>query len=372
MTQGSSPDSYTEDDELLLLIPGPTPVVPAIREALARPTIGHNSPGFATILTRVLDNLKIVFDNHAGKAFVFAGSGTLAQETALVNFLEEDDRLLVCSTGFFADRLVEIARTHAINAEVLAPEWGQPIDLDELRSRLNQSRPTAVAFTHVETSTGVMTPLEDIVPVIRESEAMVIVDGVAATGGVAEEMSRLGIDVVLTGSQKALGVPPGLAIVAVSDGAWVKREQRNSPVRSYYADLTRWLPSMEKPEWYFATHAVNMIRALDAGLRVVMEEGLDERYARHREMAKRFRGGMAELGFESLAPPSVLAPTLSVLRTPDGVSSRDFRQRMRERGVVASTGIKDHEDRIVRFGHMGNVTPEEIEYAVGVATKSLP
>lgn len=361
----------TAEEDKLLLIPGPTPVVREILVALAKPTISHTSKHIAEVFSTVLGMLRDIADNQSGPTFVFSGSGTLAQEAALINFVDPSDRLLVASNGYFSRRLGEIAETHGLSATNIDAASGTSVSPDELREAIRESGATVVAFAHVETSTGAMASLADLARVIRDEGALSIVDGVAAFGGVPEEMDRMGIDVLLTGSQKALGVPPGLAIVSATDRAWTKRLERKSAVKTFYADLVRWHPVMEAPDRYFSTHPVNHIYALDKALRIIMDEGLTARYERHVMLGDSFRQGMLEMGFEPITNLSFLAPTLSALKTPVGVHSGTFRIRLHQNGVVAAGGLNDPDDRIVRFGHMGNITSAEIAVALAAVRSSL-
>lgn len=359
------------DEDRLLMIPGPTPVTREILEALATPTMSHTSLQFADIFSTALGHLRTIVNSSSGKVFVFSGSGTLAQEAAIVNFVEPHDSLLIASNGFFADRLFEIASSHGLKVATRQARWGTSITPEELAEAMHETKATVVAFTHVETSTGTMAPLAEFCEVIRNGGALSIVDGVAGLGGVPEDMDRFKVDVLLSGAQKALGVPPGLAIVAAGERAWAKRMDRKSPVAMYYADLERWLPIMEHPQTYFSTHPVNMIYALAKGLQVIVDEGLDCRFHRHDMLASAFRSGMTSLGFTPFTDSAYLAPTLSVLKSPRSVQSTAFRNRLHLNGVVASGGIKDSQDRVLRFGHMGNITMSEIDIVVGAAERAL-
>jgi len=359
------------DEDRLLLVPGPTPVHREILDALARPTISHTSGQLAETMKFALERLKMVAGNRNGKMFVFAGSGTLAQESALLNFVTPGDRVLVASNGFFASRLHAIAQQHGMSTTLREARPGTSITPDELDTAIRDTEASVVAFTHVETSTGAMAPLSEFIEVIRRHQALSIVDGVAGFGGVSESMDDLGIDVLLTGAQKALGVPPGLALIAVGAEAWRRREARTEPVPTYYADLIRWAPIMEQPDTYFSTHPVNLIQALAKAMEVIVEEGLAARFERHRRLAKRFREGLRELGFELFTDPAYLAPTLSAVLTPVSVASSEFRRRLHGNGVVAAGGINDGTDRIVRFGHMGNITDLDIAGALSAIEQSL-
>jgi alanine-glyoxylate transaminase/serine-glyoxylate transaminase/serine-pyruvate transaminase len=362
---------FDSDDDKLLLIPGPTPVRRDILDALAIPTIAHTSMRLADIMSTALKHLKTVAGTKDGRAFVIAGSGTLAQEASLLNFVAPEDTLLVASNGFFASRLAEIASQHGMKVVVRTAEPGTSITPDGLDQALHESGATVVTFTHVETATGVMAPLAEFMRVIRRNGALSIVDGVAGFGGTPEPMDELGIDVLLTGAQKALGVPPGLAIIIAGHAAWERRLARTDALPTYYADLARWAPIMERPEKYFSTHPVNMIRALGRALEIIMTEGLDARYRRHRRLAENFRGGLTEMGFEPFTDSDHLAPTLSAVRTPRGVTSSRFRERLASNGVVSAGGLGDPDDRVVRFGHMGNIADGDIATALEAISRSL-
>jgi len=360
-----------DDEDRLLLIPGPTPVHRAILATLARPTISHTSSELAEIMKAALAGLRVIAGNENGKMFVIAGSGTLAQEVAILNFVSPQDRLLVASNGFFATRLHAIADHHGLNVSLREAAPGSAITPEELAAAIDEAKATVVSFTHVETSTGAMAPLPEYMRVIRDAEAMAIVDGVAAFAGVPEPMEELGIDVLLTGSQKALGVPPGLAIVAVTPKGWEKRTTREEKVPAFYADLARWDPIMDEPSRYFATHAVNLVRALAMGVEIALNEGLEARFARHRRLAERFRCRLSELGFEPFTQREYLSPTLSAVRTPASVAASALRSMLYANGVVAAAGLNDPDDRIVRFGHMGNICEAEIAVALDGIERSL-
>jgi aspartate aminotransferase-like enzyme len=249
--------------------------------------------------------------------------------------------------------------------------WGGSVQPCQIEEILGSRSVAAVAMTHVETSTGAMTHLRETLDVISRAGVLAIVDGVAAFGGVPEPMVGLGIDVLLTGGQKALGIPPGLAILGVSEEAWERRERRTSPVPGYYVDLKRWQPVMNDPDKYFSTHSVNLVYALDKALDIVFQEGLPQRFERHEVLARRFRIGMLGLGFEQFTDANHLAPTLSVFRTPPSVPSTNFRSQLYDLGVVAAGGLQDPADRVVRFGHMGNISGAEIAVALDAAAQAL-
>jgi aspartate aminotransferase-like enzyme len=227
-------------------------------------------------------------------------------------------------------------------------------------------------MSHVDTSSGVLAPCGDLAAVIRAAapEAVIVVDGVCATGGIEETMDAWDVDVLLTGAQKALSVPPGLALLAISARARRRRESLGD-VHAYYADLRRWDASVDDPRKYFSTHAVSLVRALEVSLDGIFMEGLAERFERHRRVASMIRDGMGELGFTSLTNPAYLAPTLSVLALPDGADDARLRTGMAERGVLIAGCLGPWAGRGVRIGHMGTVTESEAARTIDAAAAAL-
>jgi alanine-glyoxylate transaminase / serine-glyoxylate transaminase / serine-pyruvate transaminase len=354
----------------LLMIPGPTPVDPRIRDAIARPTISHTSAALAEIIRRSQAGLRTVAGGTSARAFIFGGSGTLAQEAAVINLVPQGGRLLVVSNGYFGDRFAAIAVAHGIEAAVLHSEPGDAIPAEAVEDALRHSSFDAVTLTHVDTSTGVAAPVREIAAVTNAARMPLILDSVCALGGMPVDMDSLGIDIVLTGAQKALGVPPGLAILLVSERA-MERRRALSSVHSCYADLLNWEASMADPQVYFSTHAVNLFYGLDAALDIVQSEGLTARFARHEELAQTFRQGMHGLGFEPLTAPARLAPTLSVLAYPGGVDDAAYRSSLAEGGIIAAACLGGFKGRGLRFGHMGNIGQAEIERALDAAQWAL-
>lgn len=270
----------------ILLVPGPTPVVDEIYEALASETRGHTDPRFVAIYKRAIENTKKLF-NTDGEVFVVAGSGTLAMEMAIVNTVAEGERLLVISHGYFGDRFISLSKAFGIEVDILQAEWGKRVDVAFVKEKLSTGAYKAVTITHADTSTGVSSDLEALIPIIKEAGALAIVDGVVATAALQEDMSKAyggnedyKIDIVLTGSQKAIGIPPGLAIIAFSQQAIAAREALGT-VRAYYADIENWRPVMDNPASYFATPPVNLIYAYDKALDIVLTEGMERREQRH-------------------------------------------------------------------------------------------
>jgi len=342
------------------MIPGPTPLRDEVRAALAEPVRSHTSVENAATVRRVQRGIRECIGSAAARVHVFAGSGTLAMEVALVNHAAPGQRIVVVSHGYFGDRFIEIGRALGMQVDVVAAPWGEHIDPAELRRVIFEGdAPAVVTLTHVDTSTGVLADVAALAAPARAAGAIVVVDGVCATGGVEERFDEWGIDVLLTGAQKALGVPPGLAIVAVGERATARRTELGR-IAAYYADLRRWDPVVDDPTKYFSTHATSLLRALEVSLDAIEAEGLPQCFARHATNADALREGMSELGFRPLTAPAVLAPTLSVLGLPDGVDDAALRSAVAAEGVIVAGCLGPFAGRGIRVAHMGAVGQPEV------------
>lgn len=368
--------SMTKNKEMLL-IPGPTPVSDEVYEALSAETYAHTDPRFVANYRNAIAMTKEMLHCHDGQVFVICGTGTLAMEMALVNTVKPGERILVLSHGYFGDRYIQLGKAFGIEVDTLQSTWGEHVCLSKLREMLSAKTYKAVTVTHVDTSTGVEADLDMLVPLIKASGALLILDGVCATAAVEEDMSKqyadhpdYRIDVVLTGSQKAIAVPPGIAIVAFGPKALAARAAMET-IPAYYTDLKMWQPVMENPSKYFATPAVNMVNAYEAGMKLVMDEGLDARYARHRKTAKAVRKALAVYGMKALAQEDHAAPTLSCILYPQGMDDSSFRTFCAERGMVISGALASLAGKAFRLGHMGNTTPEMLERALVLMAEAM-
>lgn len=357
-------------EEKLLLIPGPSPVVPRILDALALPTVSHVSPEMARDLKEACENLKKIVFCDNGEPFIVAGAGTLSMEMALLNTAGPGDRVLVLSQGYFGDRMAQICQAFGIDHDVIACEWGRAVTPRELEQRLKTANYNVVACTHVDTATGACAPVEEYSQVLEKTGSLFILDGVCATGGIAERMDAWGIDVVLTAAQKCLGAPPGLAVLVFSELAMEKRRGL-AAIPAYYSDILRWLPIMHDPAKYFSTPCVNEIRAFAEATRIILEEGMEDRFERHVLFAEALRAGLAALGFSFFTDPSFEASTLSVVRYPDGVEDKAFRAGLAANGVVVAGGLGPTAGRVFRMGHMGNLTMAQVRSAIEAVERTL-
>jgi len=341
-------------NEKLVMIPGPTPVVESIQNEMGRKTAAFKDPNFVKDFKNVLADLKEMWQT-TGEVFVIPGSGTLAMEMAVSNTIKSGEKLLIISHGYFGDRFIEIADRKEYDYDVLSSEWGTGIEVDRIREELKSDDYSAVIATHVDTSTGVKAPIEDIGKIVSdESDALFIVDGVCATAAEREYVDPMNIDILFTGSQKAFGVPPGLAILWAGPKA-MECSNNMGKIREYYIDFKKWLPIMHDPSKYFATPAVNLVWALKESLRLIKEEGLEERFERHKNDSQAIQAALEGMGFEILAATGWRAHTLSNVVYPEGINDKEFRNILREEGAVVAGGLGDYAGKLFRLGHMGNI-----------------
>jgi aspartate aminotransferase-like enzyme len=342
-----------------LRIPGPTALPPSVREAGARQMINHRGPEFAAMLGRILDGMKPYFGTTSDIAMITtAGTGGL--EAAVVNVLSPGDRVLGVSIGSFGDRFAKIARTYGADVTKIEVEWGQAADTETLRAELERSPGyKAVLLTHNETSTGVMNPIGDLAAVVREiaPEALILVDSVSGLGAVPFEMDGWGVDVVVTGSQKAFMSAPGLAMIAASERAWAAMETATMP--RVYLDLRAHRESHASGQTPF-TPAIAVVFQVDEGLRLMGAEGSDSIFARHEACAAASQAGLSALGFELFADPSYASKTVTAAVVPDDLDWKTFNGELKSRGLVLAGGQGKLTGKIFRLGHLGSVTVEEI------------
>lgn len=338
----------------LCMIPGPTPVTRSIQDQMGRETVAFGDPGFINDFKEVVKDLKEIFKTE-GEAFVIAGSGTLAMEMGMANVTKEGDNVLIVSNGFFGDRYKELCERRGLNVDVLSAEWGTTVRPEEIDNKLKEKTYQAITVTHVDTSTGVCAPIAEIGEVVKKYEdTILIVDGVCATAAEPEYLDEMGIDVLITGSQKAFGVAPGLAIVLAGPKALERRKSLGT-IRDYYVDFEKWIPVMNDPSKYFATPPVNLIWALQETLRIIKEEGVENRYERHRKVARAMQAALEALGFTLLAEKEYRAVTLSNALYMDGIEDAEFRKVLAEEGVVVAGGLGAYAGKMFRLGHMGNI-----------------
>jgi len=355
----------------LVMIPGPTNVDSSVLRALSRPTLSHVSSEFADIFKRSLVNLKKVFMTN-GEAFIVAGSGTLAMEMAVANVVEPNDKVLNLVSGVFGQRFVDVTKYHRALPTVLEAPWGEAVKPDMVKDALQRDDYKAVTVVHVDTSTGVANPIKEIGQVVKNySDALYIVDTVCSLGGMEVPVDDWKIDICLTGSQKCLGVPPGLALLVVREEAMKLLETRSNPIDFYYGDFKNWLPIMRDPSKYFATPPVNMVYALSEALNLVLEEGLEKRFRRHYVCAEALRAAIDALNLKIVAEREYASNTITAIHYPEKVEDQAFRTGMKACGVVVAGGLGPLKGKGFRIGHMGNVNLSDITSTIGAVEITL-
>jgi alanine-glyoxylate transaminase/serine-glyoxylate transaminase/serine-pyruvate transaminase len=321
--------------------------------------------------------MRQVFKSPDGQPFVVAGSGSLAMDMAAANLVEPGDEALVVNTGYFGDRFGDILERYgAAVTHVPAPTVGDTPALEDVRSALKEGHYKLMTITHVDTSTAVCADVKGLAALGRKYRALVVVDGVCSIAGEEMRQEEWGIDLALTASQKAIGVPPGLALMVAGPRALNAFNQRTTPVGCYYADWTQWLPVMKayeahKPS-YYGTPPVNLIAALDVSLGQIMDEGMDARFARHRRLSDAFKAAISALGMQQV-PVSAdkTATTLTAPYFPDGVD-RTMLAHVKTAGVIIAGGLHpDIKPWYFRVGHMGAVSESDILATVGAIEKGL-
>jgi alanine-glyoxylate transaminase/serine-glyoxylate transaminase/serine-pyruvate transaminase len=362
-------------DRTLLMIPGPTAITAEVLAAGARPVLSHSDPRMRGFIAESLARLRTLFDAPASQPIICAGSGTLALEIALANLVEPGDRVLILESGVFGGRFRTIGEHNGADIRVESAPLGQAIDVDQVRRAIDSFRPKVMTITHVDTSTGVRLDVEPLSRLARERDVLVVVDGVCSIGGEEFHGDAWGVDVGLTASQKAIGAPPGLAIVTVGQRARAARDNRRSPYPGYFTDFKNWLPVMESYEGgmpgYFGTPAVTLLANLHTALEELAAEPMPQRVARHAWIAGAFKAGIAALGLENVAAPEVNANTLTVVRNPDGVGD-ELVDAVRAEGVTIARAIHPElRGRSFRVGHMGICGPAEVLTTLGAIERGL-
>lgn len=358
------------ENKRMVMIPGPTPVVKSITEQMGRDIQAFGDPRFVKDYKALIDGLGEVF-NCSGKTFPLAGTGTTAMEMAIANTTKRGDNVLIISHGFFGDRFIDICQRKGLNVDVMTAEWGTIIPVEEIDKKLSEKNYAAMTVTHVDTATGVVAPIAEIGEMMKKHpETMYILDGVAATAGEFADVDNMNIDVMFTGSQKAFGVCPGMFILWASKRALDRREALGM-IPEYYVDFAKWIPIMDDPSKYFATPAVNLVWAMLESLRIIKEEGLKERDARHRKNARAMQAAFESLGFKLLAEEGHRAVTLSNLIYPEGLNDAQFRNTLLEEGIIVAGGLAAYAGKMFRIGHMGNIDINDEVAVLGVIERTM-
>ncbi|MGE3542240.1 MAG: alanine--glyoxylate aminotransferase family protein [Candidatus Tectimicrobiota bacterium] len=342
----------------LLLGPGPSPVDSRVLRAMSAPLLGHLDPLFLRLMDEVQTLLRYVFETENRITFPLSGTGSAGMEAALVNLLEPDDEIVVCINGYFGERMYEMAKRLGAKPLRVDCEWGGPIDLAKTQQVWRNSTARVLGAVHAETSTGVLQPLAPLREIADEREGLLLIDAVTSLGAHPVSVDPHRIDVCYSGSQKALGCPPGLAPMTFSDRAIRAITARQVPVRSWYLDTSAltayWGSGSGGGRTYHHTAPITMNYALHEGLRMVAEEGLEARAARHERNHRALVAGIEAMGLQMQVVPEYRLWTLNTVRVPEGVDDARVRGRLlNECNIEIGGGLGVFAGKIWRVGLMG-------------------
>ncbi len=358
-------------DKLTLMIPGPTPVPETVLKAMGRHPIGHRSGEFQSIVRRTTEQLKWLHQTSSD-VLVITGSGTAAMEAGMINTLSRGDKVLCGDNGKFGERWVKVAHAYGLDVDVVAAEWGQPLDPEAFRAALEadtEKQIKAVILTHSETSTGVINDLETIARHVKaHGTALTIADCVTSLGACNVPMDQWGLDVVASGSQKGYMLPPGLSFVAMSDRAWEAYATSNLP--KFYLDLGPYRKTAAKDSNPF-TPAVNLYFGLEAALDMMQKEGLDAIFARHARHRTAAQAGMEAIGLPLFAAKGHGSPAITAV-APEGLDAELLRKTVKEKFDILLAGGQDHlKGKVFRIGHLGYVCDRDVLMAVSAIEATL-
>lgn len=345
-----------------LLTPGPTPLPPQVCEAMSRPIIHHRTPQFQAILKEANEGLKYAFQTQ-NDVFILASSGTGAMEAAVINLLSAGDTALVVQAGKFGERWTELCKAYGVVAEVISVEWGKAVEPAQIQKSLKANPKIKAVFTTLcETSTGVATDIEAIGKIVKDSEAALVVDAISGLGAIDLKADAWSVDVVVSGSQKGLMLPPGLGFISLSPKAMKLVEASKSP--RYYFDLRKAKKAIDKADTPF-TPAITLIIALVEVLRMMKQDGLENIFSRHRKMADATRAAVKALGLELFAPGAA-SDVVTAAKVPEGLDGEKLVKTMRDTyGVTIAGGQDEMKGKLIRIAHMGYI--EEMDIIAGIS-----
>lgn len=350
--------AYTDElntSKRVLMGPGPSDVHPRVLKAMSTPLVGHLDPEFVELMDEIKWMVQQTFQTENKLTFVVSAPGSAGMETCLVNLLEPGDEALICIHGVFGTRMKDIAERCGAKVTTVEAPWGEAIDPAQVKTALENCKPKLLAIVHAETSTGVLQPLEEISQLTKDAGALLVVDAVTSYCGTDLKVDEWGIDALYSGSQKCLSAPPGLSPVTFSDRAVEVLDNRKTKVQSWFLDL-----SLVKNYWagakraYHHTAPVSAMYAMREAYRIVLEEGLGNRFRRHRENHLILASKLEEIGFEYLVKEAYRLPMLNAVKVPEGVDELAIRKRLlNEYNIEVGGGLGKFAGKIWRVGLMG-------------------
>lgn len=349
----------------ILMGPGPSNVHPRVLQAMTAPILGHLDSQFFEVMEDVCDMLRQVYHTDNYMTLPLSSTGTGAMEASCVNLLEPGDTAIVCRNGYFGDRLADIAKRCGAEVFVVDSSWGNPVDIEALAEELNKHpKVKMVGMVHAETSTGSLSPLTRAIELAHEHDALIVVDAVTSLGSHDVRMDEWDIDVCYSASQKCLGAPPGLAPISLGSRAMAVINERKTPVQSFYFNLKDLQAYWSETHAYHHTSPISMTYALRESLRMMMEEGIDERLKRHARTSAALRAGVEALGLEVLADPQYRLNPLTAALIPEGVDEAVVRRQLiKDYNIEIGGGLGDLQGKVWRIGLMGESARESNVFA---------
>ena len=357
----------------LLLGPGPANVNPRVLAATSVSPVGHLDPTYLALMDEIGDLLRYAWQTENELTISVAGTGTAAMEATLANTVEPEDVVLVGVKGYFGNRLVDMAGRYGADVRTMNKPWGQVFSLEEIETNLETNKPAILALVHAETSTGARQPLEGVADLCRKYDCLLLVDTVTSLGGVPLYIDEWGIDLAYSCSQKGLGCPPGASPFTMSSRAVEKLNNRTKPVPNWYLDMTLLAKYWGEQRVYHHTAPINTNYGLREALRIVAEEGLEQRWQRHQQNAEMLWSGLAELGLTCHVDKELRLPTLTTVRIPDGVDGKAIsKQLLTEYNIEIAGGLGELGGKVWRIGLMGyNSRPENVLLLLDALEKVL-
>lgn len=342
--------------ERVLMGPGPSDVPARVREAMAAPTIGHLDPQYLHIMDQTRQMLRRAFRTDNETTLAISGTGSAGMECCVANLVEPGDEMIVCVNGVFGTRMADVAERYGAVVHTIDIPWGESVAPERVAEALKaHPRAKLVGVVHAETSTGAYTPLEEISGIVHDAGALLLVDAVTSLGGMDVRVDDWQIDAIYSGTQKCLSCPPGLSPVSFSPAAVEALNRRKRKVTSWYLDATMLTQYWGEQRVYHHTAPVNMTYALHESLRIILEEGLEARIARHALNHRALRAGLEAMGLNYVPPQSLT--TLNAVHIPDGIDDATVRRRLLEDfGIEIGGGLGDFKGKAWRIGLMGHAS----------------
>ncbi|QDT33248.1 pyridoxal-phosphate-dependent aminotransferase family protein [Thalassoglobus polymorphus] len=351
----SSSFPHVQPPRRVLMGPGPSDVAPQVLAALAAPTVGHLDPYFLNLMDEVQQMLRTAFQTKNKLTLAVSGTGSAGMEACVVNLVEPGDKVLVCVNGVFGGRMADVAARYGADVKTIERPFGEVFSTEEIQKAVEEFQPKVVGIVHAETSTGALQPIPEISKVVHDAGALLLMDCVTSLGGLPVEIDKWNVDAAYSGTQKCLSCPPGLAPVTFSDRAVAAMEARSTKVASWYLDMT-----MVRNYWsdqsraYHHTAPINMNYGLHQALRDLLEEGLENRFARHQRNHQALRSGLEAMGLKYTVAEEYRLPMLNAVTIPDGVDDKAVRgQLLNDFGIEIGRGLGPMAGKTWRIGLMG-------------------